>query len=41
MTDVLLYLIRLADVCDVDLGAAARLKLRANETKHPEGSDFD
>jgi dCTP diphosphatase len=35
MSDVLLYLVLLADVLDVDLAAAARAKLAANARKHP------
>lgn len=33
LSDVLLYLIRLADVAGVDLGQAVRDKLAANATK--------
>jgi NTP pyrophosphatase (non-canonical NTP hydrolase) len=33
LSDVLLYLIRLADVVDVDLAAAARLKLAAADAR--------
>ncbi|GBG88023.1 hypothetical protein CBR_g46394 [Chara braunii] len=35
LSDVLLYLVRLADSCDIDLGAAALRKLRLNEAKYP------
>ena len=35
MSDVLLYLVLLADVLDLDLAAAARSKLTANARKHP------
>ena len=35
LADVLLYLVRLADVLDVDLRSAADRKLRANAHKHP------
>lgn len=35
IADVLLYLIRLADVLDIDLVPAARRKLRANARKYP------
>lgn len=35
MADVLLYLIRLADQLDVDLLAAAHLKIAANARKYP------
>jgi len=34
-SQVLLYLVRLADVCDVDLAAAARCKLDKNGRKYP------
>jgi dCTP diphosphatase len=37
MSDVLLYLVLLADVLDLDLPAAARAKLAANARKHPAG----
>lgn len=35
LSDVLLYLVRLADVCDVDLGKAALSKLQKNAVKYP------
>ena len=35
MADVLLYLVRLADVLGVDLNEAARAKLRTNASKYP------
>ncbi|KAH8972174.1 hypothetical protein BDL97_02G181900 [Sphagnum fallax] len=35
LSDVLLYLVRLADVCDVDLGDAALRKLQKNAVKYP------
>jgi NTP pyrophosphatase (non-canonical NTP hydrolase) len=35
IADVLLYLIRLADVLDIDLVPAARRKLRINARKYP------
>lgn len=35
MADVLLYLVRLADVLDVDLGGAAQRKLARNALKYP------
>lgn len=35
ISDVLLYLVLLADVLDLDLAAAARAKLAANAAKHP------
>ena len=35
LSDVLIYLVRLADRCDVDLGAAVRDKMRKNGEKYP------
>ncbi|XP_002973230.2 dCTP pyrophosphatase 1 [Selaginella moellendorffii] len=35
LSDVLLYLVRLADVCGVDLGQAALSKLKKNAVKYP------
>ncbi len=35
MADVLLYLVRLADVLDIDLAAAARDKIGLNARKYP------
>ncbi|MDO9599251.1 MAG: nucleotide pyrophosphohydrolase [Azoarcus sp.] len=35
LADVLLYLVRLADVLDVDLADAARRKLSINATRYP------
>ena len=35
MADVLLYLVRLADTLDVDLGDAARRKVEINAAKYP------
>jgi len=35
LADVLLYLVRLAEVAGVDLGAAATAKLAANEARFP------
>lgn len=35
MADVLLYLVRLADVCGVDLLSAAQAKIALNERKYP------
>jgi dCTP diphosphatase len=35
MSDVLLYLLRLADVAGIDLAEAAREKLRANDRRFP------
>jgi NTP pyrophosphatase (non-canonical NTP hydrolase) len=37
MSDVLLYLVLLADVLDLDLPAAARAKLAAAHVKYPTG----
>lgn len=39
LSDVLLYLIRLADVSGVDLGAAVRDKLAANAAKWVPGCE--
>src|SRR5689334_23033360 len=38
LADVLLYLLRLADVSGVDLGAAALTKLSRNEERFPVGT---
>ena len=35
IADVLLYLVRLADVLDIDMLAAAREKIRLNAIKYP------
>lgn len=35
LSDVLLYLVRLADICGIDLGQAALLKLVKNAKKYP------
>lgn len=35
LSDVLLYLVRLADVCNVDLGESALRKLEKNAQKYP------
>jgi len=35
LSDVLLYLVRLADCCDVDLGVAVEDKMKKNEEKYP------
>lgn len=35
LSDVLLYLVRLSDICGVDLGKAALRKLEINATKYP------
>ena len=37
LADVLLYLVRLADVLGIDLAAAAREKMRLNAHKYPAG----
>ena len=38
LSDVLLYLVLLADVLEIDLAAAAEAKLTAAELKYPAGS---
>ena len=35
LSDVLLYLVRLSDICGVDLGKAAHRKLEINAIKYP------
>jgi dCTP diphosphatase len=35
MADVLIYLVRLADVCQIDLVAAAHAKVDLNEARYP------
>ncbi|KAF8401938.1 hypothetical protein HHK36_012889 [Tetracentron sinense] len=35
LSDVLLYLIRLADICDIDLGDATNKKIVKNAIKYP------
>ncbi|KAJ0485157.1 putative dCTP diphosphatase [Helianthus annuus] len=35
LSDVLLYLVRLSDICGVDLGKAVLRKLEINATKYP------
>jgi len=35
LSDVLLYLVRLSDICGVDLGKAALRKLEINALKYP------
>ncbi|OAY65293.1 dCTP pyrophosphatase 1-like [Ananas comosus] len=35
LSDVLLYLIRLADICDIDLADAATRKIEKNAVKYP------
>ncbi|MFN3218719.1 MAG: nucleotide pyrophosphohydrolase [Acidimicrobiales bacterium] len=37
MADVLIYLVRLADVIDADLGEAAAAKMARNEQRFPPG----
>jgi NTP pyrophosphatase (non-canonical NTP hydrolase) len=39
MADVLLYLVRLADVLEIDLREATDRKVRLNELKHPRSAD--
>ncbi|MDN5762762.1 MAG: nucleotide pyrophosphohydrolase [Microlunatus sp.] len=41
MSDVLLYLVRLADVLEVDLGQAATQKLKLASEKYEPGDDPD
>lgn len=38
LADVLLYLVRLADVLNVELASAALSKMESNARKHPAGS---
>jgi dCTP diphosphatase len=40
LSDVLLYLVRLADVLDVDLAAAAGLKLKSSEARFHSGEFY-
>ncbi|PHT38858.1 hypothetical protein CQW23_22431 [Capsicum baccatum] len=40
LSDVLLYLIRLADICGIDLGDAAAKKMIKNSIKYPEPKVF-
>lgn len=35
MSDVLLYLVRMADCCDINLAAAVQKKIRKNAAKYP------
>ncbi|KVH94191.1 dCTP pyrophosphatase 1 [Cynara cardunculus var. scolymus] len=35
LSDVLLYLVRLSDICGIDLGQAALRKIRLNAIKYP------
>lgn len=35
LADVLIYLVRIADELDIDLGASVLVKLRKNEEKYP------
>ncbi len=37
LADVLIYLVRIADVLDIDLGRAAVEKIAANHRKYPPG----
>lgn len=37
LADVLLYLVRLSDMCGVDLGKAALRKMKLNARKYPVG----
>lgn len=39
LADVLIYLVRIADELDIDLGASARAKLRKNKEKYPVGRE--
>ncbi len=39
IADVLIYLVRLADVAGIDISAAVSRKLVKNALKHPEASD--
>ncbi|MGO1315835.1 MAG: nucleotide pyrophosphohydrolase [Cellulomonadaceae bacterium] len=41
LADVLIYLVRLADVAGVDLGAAAEAKLARNRKRFPVGGPHD
>ncbi|KAJ8530640.1 hypothetical protein K7X08_023521 [Anisodus acutangulus] len=41
LSDVLLYLIRLADICGIDLGDAAAKKIIKNSIKYPEPKVFE
>lgn len=41
LADVLIYLVRLADVTGVDLGAAAEAKLARNHVRFPVGGPAD
>ncbi|PSR97973.1 DCTP pyrophosphatase [Actinidia chinensis var. chinensis] len=40
LSDVLLYLIRLADICGIDLGDAASKKILKNAIKYPPPKPF-
>lgn len=40
LSDVLLYLIRLADICGIDLAHAATKKILKNSIKYPEPKVF-
>jgi len=39
LSDVLLYLILLADKCEIDLSAAALDKMKKNAAKYPKGAE--
>ena len=41
MSDVLIYLVALAEVCEVDLPRAALDKLKLNAAKYPPGKEGD
>ena len=40
MSDVLIYLVRLADRCKIDLPAAVVSKIRLNAAKYPAGQVY-
>ncbi|KAE8668759.1 embryonic stem cell-specific 5-hydroxymethylcytosine-binding protein-like isoform X1 [Hibiscus syriacus] len=40
LSDVLLYLVRLSDVCDIDLGKAALRKVELNAIKYPASRTY-
>lgn len=40
LSDVLLYLVRLSDICGVDLGKAALRKVELNAIKYPPASSL-
>ena len=41
LSDILMYLIRLADILDIDLIAAYREKMEINRAKYPPKSGFE